>query len=496
MDIINADQRRMWREYCGVVQLPMQQFLDIQNTLLSEQLELLAKSHSYSPFLAGRLPKSTEEFRRAVPLHRWQDYAALMHSESQNGSKSEVHCWVHTSWCHGSWKQVPWARRFFEAQCRHAIAAIMMSVARYEGDVRLSKNFRVLPILPDTPFASAWLATGIIQRDVVSSRLAPQPDSSRLSMSQRIQAGLWRSLERGVDCVIGMTSTLLLASREFERMGANIGFRQLLSRAGTRAASRWALGKLRRLGKKQPWEPKSLLAPKSIITWGADTSYLTPTLESKWGAPVLQLYASSEAGIIAMQDWRRKRLVPLPTSVFLEFLPAGAPPDNDAPILLDELQEGELYEPVITSFYGMPFLRLRQGDFLRMAGRNEHGVPVFNFHSRADDIIDLGSIARIDRATLAEALELVGVKDGEWQARKEYLDGQPVISLYVDREMEDTKELHRMVHRALGKVDPHYREASYTLGYPLLRVFAARIDAGATEGAVGAQGSIQTATVD
>ncbi|MFQ6031178.1 MAG: hypothetical protein ACE5Q6_27250, partial [Dehalococcoidia bacterium] len=169
MDIIYADDKRMWREYCAVVQLPMQVFLDIQNTLLSEQLELVGKGDWYRSFAGGRAPKTIEDFRRNVPLHVWRDYADALQPESMNGLVSDLHCWVHTSWCHGSWKRVPWVRRFFDAQCRHIIAALMMSVARYEGDVRIDKNFRVLPVLPETPFASAWLATGVIQRDIVSS---------------------------------------------------------------------------------------------------------------------------------------------------------------------------------------------------------------------------------------------------------------------------------------------------------------------------------------
>ncbi|MFQ5874374.1 MAG: hypothetical protein ACE5JL_11310, partial [Dehalococcoidia bacterium] len=189
MEFVNTDEHRMWREYCAVVQLPQQQFLDIQETLLSEQLELVAKSEWYRPFLGDSLPKNVGEFRRIVPLHQWRDYAPVLQPESLNGYATDLHCWVQTTWSHGSWKQVPWVRRFFDAQCRHTIAAIMMSVARYEGDVRLNDNFHVLPILPETPFASAWLATGVVQRDVVSSRLAPQVDDSQLPMSQRVQTG-------------------------------------------------------------------------------------------------------------------------------------------------------------------------------------------------------------------------------------------------------------------------------------------------------------------
>ncbi len=474
MELFNADEKRLWREYCAIVQLPMNQFLDIQNALLSEQLDLVAKNRWYDPFVGGGLPKNIEEFRRTVPLHVWKDYEPHLQSESLNGYAGDPHCWVHTSWTHGSFKKVPWARRFYDAQCRHAIAAMMMSVARYEGDVRLNKNFRVLPILPDAPFASAWLESGILQREIVTSNLDTQKDDSDLTMSQRIQAGIWRSMEPGVDCIIGMASTLLLARREFERMVAKTSFRQLRSQVGSRAAFKWALGIIRRTITGQPWEPKSLLAPKSIITWGADTSILTPTLEAQWGAPVFQLYASSEGGIMAMQDWRRKGLVPLPTSVFMEFLPAGASPDNEATVLIDELQVGQLYEPILTSFYGMPFLRLRQGDLLRVEGHSEHGVPVFEFHSRADDIIDLGSIARIDTETLTEALNQVGINKEEWVARKELTDGRPTMCLYIDREPEQVKEMRHKVHRALGKVDPHYREASYTLGYPLMRLISTR----------------------
>ena len=170
--------------------------------------------------------------------------------------------------------------------------------------------------------------------------------------------------------------------------------------------------------------------------------------------------------------------MPLPTSVFLEFLEEGMPPEADAPVLLDELEVGRVYEPVITSFYGMPYLRMRHGDLLRVVGRNDHGIPLFEFQSRADDIIDLGSIARIDTRTLKEALEMVGVNHGHWQARKENVGGRPVMCIYIaDTTPERAEELRHQLHRALGRVDHHYREAAYTLGYPILQVRAAALDA-------------------
>ncbi len=475
MEFINADEKRTWREYCAVVELPIQQFMDIQNALLLEQLDVVANNRWFTQFVGTRPPRTIEEYRRVVPLHTWKSYVGALEPESLNGLGTDAHCLVQTSWTHGSWKKVPWVRRFFDAQCRHAIAAMMMSVARHQGDVRVNQDFRVLPVIPDAPFASAWLQTGVIERNVVSSRLAPRESDGDLTMPQKIQAGLMRSLEPGVDSVIGMASSLLLARREFDKMMTNASFGRMLREAGPIAALKWAFKKLRP-GRSRPWEPKSLLAPKSIITWGADTARLAPALEDQWGAPVLQMYASSEAGIIAMQDWRRDGLIPLPASVFLEFLPDGIDGEGKSTVLINELEEGRLYEPVITSFYGMPFTRMRQGDLLRVIGHNEHGLQPLELHERADDIIDLGSIARIDTATLTEALEIVGFRERDWSASKEYEGDRPILHVHVNADPERVPELRRKIHRALGVVDPHYREACYTMGARLLRVTAAKSD--------------------
>ena len=153
-----------------------------------------------------------------------------------------------------------------------------------------------------------------------------------------------------------------------------------------------------------------------------------------------------------------------------------APGEGKSTVLINELEEGRLYEPVITSFYGMPFTRMRQGDLLRVIGHNEHGLPLFEFHERADDIIDLGSIARIDTATLTEALEIVGFRERDWSASKEYEGDRPILHVHVNADPERVPELRRKIHRALGVVDPHYREACYTMGARLLRVTAAKSD--------------------
>ena len=101
MEFINADEKRTWREYCAVVELPIQQFMDIQNALLLEQLDVVANNRWFTQFVGTRPPRTIEEYRRVVPLHTWKSYVGALEPESLNGLGTDAHCLVQTSWTHG-----------------------------------------------------------------------------------------------------------------------------------------------------------------------------------------------------------------------------------------------------------------------------------------------------------------------------------------------------------------------------------------------------------
>ncbi len=69
-------------------------------------------------------------------------------------------------------------------------------------------------------------------------------------------------------------------------------------------------------------------------------------------------------------------------SGFFEFLPqAGGPP-----VCIDQLQEGGIYEPVLTTYSGL--YRYRLGDLVRVQGR-EGATPCFAFWARRGDTVNL-----------------------------------------------------------------------------------------------------------
>ena len=110
--------------------------------------------------------------------------------------------------------------------------------------------------------------------------------------------------------------------------------------------------------------PKDLWGSKAITCWGTDTSIYRDKIIYYWGKEPYEIYVFSEGGIIAMQAWNKKGMIFCLDVVFLEFVPEEewlkSREDEEyqpATVLFDEVEEGKIYELVVTSLHGMPFLR-------------------------------------------------------------------------------------------------------------------------------------------
>ncbi len=102
---------------------------------------------------------------------------------------------------------------------------------------------------------------------------------------------------------------------------------------------------------------------------------------------------------------------------------------------MNELTPG-IYEFVFSNFYGGALMRYRVGDLLEVTELkdDETGIqlPQFQFYSRADDLIDLGSMARFTETSIWQSIDECGVKYVDWTAAKEQMDGKSVLHLYVE----------------------------------------------------------------
>ena len=68
----------IWKEYCGFLDLTMQDYMKIQNRLMEEQIQLWSDCELGKSILKGRRPSGIDEFRRLVPLTTYEDYADML----------------------------------------------------------------------------------------------------------------------------------------------------------------------------------------------------------------------------------------------------------------------------------------------------------------------------------------------------------------------------------------------------------------------------------
>ena len=72
------DKIKHHQEYCGFLDLSMDQYMGIQNRLMLEQIDLWRKSPLGQHILNGKQPKTVDEFRQMVPLTTYDDYADVL----------------------------------------------------------------------------------------------------------------------------------------------------------------------------------------------------------------------------------------------------------------------------------------------------------------------------------------------------------------------------------------------------------------------------------
>jgi len=116
------NKEAIWHRYCGFLDLSPREFMEIQERLLLEQIELIAGSPLGKMIMKGNKPRSVEEFRQVVPLTTYEDYEPYI-GNCQEDMLVEKPCfWSRTSGRSGKFKWVPWTTRAEEVWCKNAMA--------------------------------------------------------------------------------------------------------------------------------------------------------------------------------------------------------------------------------------------------------------------------------------------------------------------------------------------------------------------------------------
>ncbi len=476
--MVKSENDRFWQKYCGFLDLSIENFMAIQYALLSQQLTEVAHSSMARKLLGGKTPPSVDGFRDAIPVTTYEDYLPDLESGDEALLAEKPYIWAHTS-AAGGFKQVPYTLSFYNHVLDSLMAVFILSCAKSRGLSSLMEDDRVLYNVAPKPYLSGILAHGASERFNLKPVLAPDIHDS-MDFREKVGKGFQVSLRSGVDILIAMTSVLVKMGNDFSKGSKNGKLSKRYLHPSILYRYAWAL--MQSKLEHRRILPKDLWAPKAIISWGIDTDIYREQVHRYWGKYPYEFHACTEAGIIAMQSWKRKDLTFVPYSNFFEFIPEDewlACKRNGCrqprTVLLSEVIPGARYELVITSFYRMPFIRYRLGHLVRITALEdkEAGIqlPQMVFEARADDLIDIAGFTRISEKSVSQALVNAGLGFAEWSIRKEVNKGKSLLHLYIEADGEHRPgEIASKLHQELKAVDMSYADLSTMLGISPLEV--------------------------
>lgn len=471
-------QDEIWQRYCGYLDLSIDEFMGIQNELLMDEIERVADSVLGKKIMGNQRPRSVEEFRRIVPLTTYDDYEPFLSEQQEQALAIKPHFWCHSAGRGGRFKWLPYSLEFFEKVIKNFSATFILASACKKGDVNISPGFKFLAVVPPPPYVSGYLFQMTPQYFPV--RIMPDPEKMvNMPFAERIQEGFQLALKDGVDVIGAMGSILVRMGEAMSEKTRRMKFSA--SMLHPKIVLRIIRAKIRSKRAGRSMLPKDLWPAKAVMTGGLDTAIYKDDIAYYWGSEPYESYNCVETTYIAAQSWNKKGMVFFPDLAFFEFIPYKQSEYEDgkeyqpSPVLLKQLEKGGLYEVVITQFYGMPLLRYRMKDIVKVIALkdDETGInlPHIVFHRRADDVINLGGLCWLDEKTIWQAIANSGIKYTEWSACKEYVKNKSFLRLYLElKEQKEAAEVETMIDEQLRIVDTDYKDIDSYLDLQPVRV--------------------------
>lgn len=434
---------QIWQEYCGFLDFSLSEYMEIQNRLMLEQLKLYSNCELGRRIMKGKKPTTVDEFRRVVPLTKYEDYADILLSRIESALPSKPLLWIETTWegAKNPVKVAPYTESMIKCHKGIFLTCMILATSNKKGSFSLRKGDNFLYGMAPLPYLTG-IVPHVISEELTVNFLPPTKVAEAMSFSQRNKLGFKMGMQKGIDLFFGLSSVIARIGDTFVSGGASGSFNFFKNspKMNYRLLRAWIKSKQ----ENTPIMPKDIWKLKGLICSGTDSASYKKKIEEQWGIRPLEIFGGTEPTCIATETWSKNGLVFFPDVCFLEFIPRSELEKNiENPsyvpntYLLDELVPGNEYELVISNFKGGAFARYRAGDVFKCLSLNNEElgikVPQFAYVDREQRLIDIGGFTRISEATITEALNVSKLEIDVWFACKEFdQSNKPYLHLYVE----------------------------------------------------------------
>ena len=459
-----GQNEELWQMCCGFLRLNINEFMEIQERLLLQQLELLKKSPLGSKIMRGARPRTMEEFRRLVPLTDYKDYCPDLVEKREDVLPVKPAFWVHSSGRSGDYpcKWVPVTSDYATELSKVLYGVGMLSGCNGWGDSsNIPDKINILYSVAPRPYISGTFAE-LLRMQSPINYLPPLEESQDLSFEDRIKLGFQQAMSSGFDYFFGLSIVLVNVGEKIRDSSQKTSLRPYLK--SSKALWRLSRAKLKAKLERRAMMPRDLWNIKGIIGSGTDSCVYKGKIKELWGRNPLDLYACTEGGVIATQTWDYNGMTFIPNLNFLEFIPEDEQLKwqmdhsyRPKTLLLNEVKAGENYEIVVTPFHGGALMRYKIGDMVKIQSlRNDKlgiELPQMTFERRVDDFLDFYVVNFTERS-IWQAIESMGIPYEDWIAYKDTERLTLNIGIELrDGYQTDTKKIAALMYNKLTQPD-------------------------------------------
>ncbi len=214
--IVKSELDRNWQMYCGFLDLTVNQFMSIQESLLDQQIEKISHSRLGRKIIGREVPRNINEFRRLVPLTRYEDYLPELEKGDEKDLAAKPFFWAETPGRPGFSHRTPVTFEAYRRQLEHLAAVIILACSKSRGSSSASEGDKVLFNVAPKPNLSGILTSGGLDNIHVNSILT-EDEQENLEFEERIARGFELSWRKGMDILVAMPEMLVKTAREMDQ---------------------------------------------------------------------------------------------------------------------------------------------------------------------------------------------------------------------------------------------------------------------------------------
>ena len=198
-------RKEVFDEYCSFMDLNIEEYMQIQKSLLKEQILLFTNSKLGESIIGNRKIETIDDFRKYVPLTTYEDYADILLLKDDSYLPKEASLWIETTWEGGKHpvKVAPYSKGMIETFFTNMCACMLIATGEKRYDFDVKKEYHMLYGLAPLPYATGLLPLGLDNQ--IGVQLLPDVKTANsMSFSERNKLGFKQGLTEGIEYFLSL----------------------------------------------------------------------------------------------------------------------------------------------------------------------------------------------------------------------------------------------------------------------------------------------------